>query len=113
MKTYRIPVLITAPDEDAAKNAEQDMGACVRVIELASNARVTATCGPMKEVEMVQLVGIKDGREHDLGDVPITPAMKARDIAREYGNLEDEDSEGSQILYCMEQLLNWMKENEQ
>ncbi|MFK3741009.1 hypothetical protein [Massilia sp. TN1-12] len=67
-------------------------------------------CGALVEIEKMQLVGVKEGREVDLGDIPLSPEMKMREIARQYGDPDNEDNlEASTALYCMQELITWMK----
>lgn len=61
--------------------------------------------------ETMTLVGVKDGVETVLGEVPLSPQMKAREIVRSYfsDNIDDDGSEASYAYYAMLDLINWME----
>lgn len=58
-------------------------------------------------MEMVQLIGVKDGVEHALGEVPMPARMKARLLAAEtFGAFEIGDGSDADLCFgAMEELL--------
>lgn len=57
----------------------------------------------------VELVGMKDGKETSLGEVPMPPTMKARELLREQGftDLDDEMSHDACALWACESLIEY------
>jgi hypothetical protein len=112
MKKFRIEVTVAAEDigrANAVHRQIDDRGTAINAnLDIAAGVEV----GPLVEIETCQLVGIRDGREVDLGDIPLTPELKAREIVRSYGlgDPDDEWSEASMMLGAMQELLNWMKQ---
>jgi hypothetical protein len=67
----------------------------------------------MSTQETVTLMGVKaDGTQVTLGEVQMPPRMKAKEIIRGYfdGGFEDDSSEASMALAVVDELLDWMKE---
>lgn len=61
--------------------------------------------------DLCTIVGVKpDGTEVILGQGPLPPASKAREILRNYGfeNFNCEDSEASFAMAAIEDLIVWM-----
>jgi hypothetical protein len=56
-------------------------------------------------IETMELVGVKGGKEIPLGEAPLSPELKAREICRQYG--EDPDDEDSLIMGALMELINW------
>lgn len=66
---------------------------------------------PMDPADLCTIVGVKrDGTEVTLGQGPVSPISKARDILRSYGfeRLDDEDSQDSYALVAVQELVSWM-----
>lgn len=61
--------------------------------------------------ETMTLVGVKDGVETVLGEVPLSPQMKAREIVRGYfsDDINEDGTEASYAYYAMLDLINWME----
>jgi hypothetical protein len=56
-------------------------------------------------IETMQLIGVKGGKEEDLGEAPLSNELKAREICRQYG--EDPDDDDSMIMGALMELINW------
>jgi len=65
----------------------------------------------MMEKDTVKLVGIKNGVETELGEVPMPPRMKARELAREQfgGDPLDDCSDAALCYYALEQIIEYME----
>lgn len=59
--------------------------------------------------ELIQVVGIKDGKETLLGHAPMPARMKARELACEqFGPFEDGDGSDAELCFCaLEQLIEY------
>ena len=112
MKDYRIEVLIKNANHELAQQTYEPLVKWADIINAqTAPSKVKVEIGQPVEIETCQLVGIKDGRQVDLGDIPVTPELKAREIARQYGDPDNEDNlEASTALYCMQELITWMRE---
>lgn len=68
---------------------------------------------PVQKVEMVDLIGVGNGVETQLGRVPMPPEIKAKDIVRSYlvGDPSDLDSEAGMAMCAIMDLLGWMRKN--
>jgi hypothetical protein len=65
--------------------------------------------------ETMTIVGVKDGVETVLGEVPLSPQLKAKEIVRGYfsDDVEEDGTEASFAYYAMLDLIKWMeKRNE-
>lgn len=75
-------------------------------------AMLTAAPHPpaQQAVDTVEVVGIKNGKEHALGTMPMPPMMKARELVREqFGHFQEEDgSEADMAMYVCEALVKHM-----
>lgn len=70
----------------------------------------------MNELETCKVIGVRaDGTEVDLGERPLPPKMKARDIVRSYfGEIdEDEGNDGAMALWACNELVDWMAKQAQ
>lgn len=117
MSDYRIEILIKDASREEAGLTHDKIEDLVHEIDShiwgGQFGDGKKECGPLIEIEIekCQLVGVKDGREVDLGDIPLSPEMKAREIARQYGNPDDEDDYPAGVaLGAMQDLIKWMKE---
>jgi len=108
---YRFEVEITgAPRATADDTRDETAGAIEDFIESHRPAGAISV-GELVEIETMQLIGIKEGREVDLGDMPLSPEMKMREIARQYGNPDDEDDYPAGVaIGAMQDLITWMKQ---
>ena len=72
-------------------------------------AGVSAPAAQAVELPTVQLIGIKDGIETDLGLVPMPPTVEARELLRDVGfeGLDDEDGDGAYAMGACEQLIEY------
>lgn len=61
--------------------------------------------------EKVDIVGVKNGIETNLGKIPMPPSMKLKEIMRTYfsGSTDDEESEVSMAVAAGTELLAWME----
>lgn len=62
-------------------------------------------------MDTVDLYGTnKEGIQVHLGEAPMPPRMKARDLAIEiFGYFSDDDGSDADMCFCaMEQLIDWM-----
>ncbi len=67
----------------------------------------------MSAQETVTLMGVNaDGTQVDLGQIQMPPRMKAKEIIRGYfgGDFDDDCSDASMALIVVDELLDWMKE---
>lgn len=86
--------------EKASRQAKTDLTNALQAF-LAEQASAAL---PLPAVE---LVGVKDGKETILGEVPMPPTMKARELLREQGftDLDDEMSHDACALWACESLV--------
>lgn len=61
------------------------------------------------ELPTVELIGVKDGVETSIGQVPMPPTMKARELLRDVGftGLDDDDGDGAYAMGACEQLIEY------
>lgn len=64
----------------------------------------------LPESDLVQIIGIKNGVETLLGQAPMPPKMKARDLVREtFGHFDDADGSDAELCFGVcEQLIDHM-----
>ncbi|MES2942947.1 MAG: hypothetical protein V4772_08785 [Pseudomonadota bacterium] len=104
----RTPEQRVADRETATKNLAAIFENAERLTEpVAQKADVLPVA-----VETCRLVGVKNGIEVDLGDIPIPDMMKAKDIIRSYftGDFEDDYSDAAMAIGCFEEFFVWKKE---
>lgn len=89
--------------EKSSRKAKSDLTASLQAF-LAEQSTSAAQALPM-----VELFGVKDGREISLGEVLMPPTMKARELLREQGftDLDDEMSHDACALWACESLIEY------
>jgi len=113
MSEYRIEVRLKNADAESAQQTHEPLVKWGDIINAQTAAdKIKVAVGPLVEIETCQLYGVKDGRQVDLGDIPLTPELKAREIVRQYGlgDPDDEWSEASTMLGAMQEMINWLKQ---
>lgn len=110
-----IEALLQALSEYGQKNPGQwivpgwDGDSIARAITQAQP--ILATQPPAQDIETVDLVGIKNGVETNLGKVPMPPKMKLKEIARSYfgGNPEDDSSDAALMVGAGMEFFDWLQ----
>ena len=92
---------------DAVDGSDDEASAEIDEATAAADAALSAAPAP---AETVTLVGVKNGVETVLGEVPMPPNMKARELVREmFGAWEPDDGSDPDLAMAVcEQLIEWM-----
>jgi hypothetical protein len=119
LNQYNVDVTIHTHDMEDAQALTNGFKTAITQIEkdfrdkgMDVDSHMKVTIGDPVQIETCQVLGDKGGRLTDLGDIPLPPESKAKEILRGYGmgDPDDEDSDASLALGAMYDLIAWLKQ---